>query len=150
MISSKTTDIWKKSVSTVNNLGDIECNYGISPTTKQINCQNKRVVYSYGLAKICCRWQGSKDLQFSSWFAMQRLLLQNFRTDFAVTLQQHWRTHTNVRPSEYQSHVHINGSGNISNLCRAGPSCTRLNLWCSTQSSILAFNIKHPRIQCKI
>lgn len=64
MITSKKTDIWKKSVSTVNNLGDIEFNYVISPTTKQINCQNKRILYSYELAKICCQWQGSKGLQF--------------------------------------------------------------------------------------
>lgn len=88
-------------------------------------------------------------LIFHTFLCTQRLFLQNFRTDFAVTLEQHWRTDSNVRQSEYQSHVHIH-AGNTANLRRAGPSCTRLNLYRSTQSSILAFNIKHPRIQCKI
>lgn len=138
-------------------MGDIECNYAISPTAIQINCQNKRILYSYELPKIYCWWQGSKGLQFGLVLDFPHIFCgctgYFFKISaqiFSVTLEQHWRPDSNVRQSEYQSHIHIHGSGNIARLHRAGPSCTRLNLYPSTQSSILAFSIKHARIKCKI
>lgn len=78
---------------------------------------------------------------------LHRLVLQNFRTGFAVRLYQHWRrADSNVRQSMRQSHIHNCCSVDIASLHRAVPSCTRLNLDPNIQSSILTFNIKLPSI----
>lgn len=61
----------KNSVSTANNLGGIECNYAISPTTTQINCQNKKISVLIWITKdllLVARFQGL-TIWFSSWFS---------------------------------------------------------------------------------